>query len=310
MIISASRRTDIPAFYSDWFFRRIKAGYVDVRNPINYHMVSRVSLKPDVVDCIVFWSKNPKPMIEGLDQLESYKYYFQFTLNAYDRLIEKSVPSESERVETFKRLSDKIGSKRVIWRYDPILLSDTIDVQFHLNAFSRLAEELCGYTYRCVISFIDIYKKMGRNIAGTSILAPREGEMRELARGIARIGSSNGMEIESCAEAIDLTNEGVAHGHCIDKDLIESIIDYKIEASKDKNQRLKCGCISSIDIGQYNTCSHGCDYCYANTNHAWTSLQKRRHNPKSTMLIGCLSDDDIVNERKMFSLKDFSLDLW
>lgn len=164
MIISASRRTDIPAFYSDWFLNRIKEGFVDVRNPMNYHQVSRVSLSPDVIDCIVFWSKNPKPMLDRLDELMDYKYYFQFTITPYDTTIEKAVPGMNSMVDTFKALADKVGSNRVVWRYDPILLTDKIDVRYHLSNFYEIAKSLEGYTKRCDISFIDLYKRQGKTL--------------------------------------------------------------------------------------------------------------------------------------------------
>lgn len=307
MIISASRRTDIPAFYSDWFLNRIKEGFVDVRNPMNYHQVSRISLSPDVIDCIVFWSKNPKPMLDRLDELKDYKYYFQFTITPYDTTIEKAVPGMNSMVDTFKALADKVGSNRVVWRYDPILLTDKIDVQYHLSNFYEIAKSLEGYTKRCVISFIDLYKKTRQNIAGTSIREPNESEMREMASVMCSLALSYGIKVESCAEAIDLSKDGVEHGHCIDKDLIEDIVGYKLSIGKDKNQRKECGCVGSIDIGQYNTCLHDCVYCYANYNKSVVELQRSRHYKDSTMLVGSLTKDDVVKERKMSLLKDYLL---
>ena len=307
MIISASRRTDIPAFYSDWFLNRIKEGFVDVRNPMNYHQVSRVSLSPDVIDCIVFWSKNPKPMLDRLDELMDYKYYFQFTITPYDTTIEKAVPGMNSMVDTFKTLTDKVGSNRVVWRYDPILLTDKIDVQYHLSNFYEIAKSLEGYTKRCVISFIDLYKKTRQNIARTSIREPNESEMHEMASAMCSLALSYGIKVESCAEAIDLSKDGVAHGHCIDKDLIEDIVGYKLSIGKDKNQRKECGCVWSIDIGQYNTCLHDCVYCYANYNKSVVELQRSKHYNDSTMLVGSLTKEDVVKKRKMTLLKDYLL---
>lgn len=304
MIISASRRTDIPAFYSDWFFNRIKAGYIDVRNPMSYHRVSRVSLSPEVIDCIVFWSKNPKPMLNRLNELKDYNYYFQFTINPYDKEIERGVPKKKGIIDTFKELSDKIGEERVVWRYDPILLSDSIDEKYHLEYFEELAKRLKGYTKYCVISFIDLYKKTERNIRETSIHEPNEDEMKDLANNISKIAETYNIKVVSCAESIDLSDEGVEHGHCIDQALIEDIVGYRIKARKDKNQRKECGCIESIDIGQYNTCSHNCVYCYANFNKTVVAHQVEKHDKNSSLLIGSLSDNDIVKNRKMYSLKD------
>ena len=159
MILSVSRRTDIPAFYADWFFNRIKEGFIYVRNPMNIHQVSRISLSPSIIDCIVFWSKNPKPMLDRLDELKNYMYYFQFTINPYDIKLEEYVPTKSGIIDTFKELSNKIGPERVIWRYDPIILTDTLTMEYHVKYFEELAKRLNGFTQTCVISFVDLYKK-------------------------------------------------------------------------------------------------------------------------------------------------------
>ncbi|MCH4183315.1 MAG: DUF1848 domain-containing protein [Prevotella sp.] len=304
MIISASRRTDIPAFYSEWFFNRIKAGFLDVRNPMSFHRVSRISLNPEVIDCIVFWSKNPKPMLRRLDELKDYQYYFQYTINPYDKHIEKSVPLKTGIIDTFKKLSDRLGDKKVVWRYDPILLSEHSTVKYHLEYFEELAKRLSGYTRYCVVSFIDLYKKTERNIKGTSIREPNELEMRFLAKNIVDIANVYNIKVVSCSEAIDLSREGIGHGHCVDQALIEEIIGYKIDAHKDKYQRKECGCIESIDIGQYNTCLHNCVYCYANFNKRMVSHQVAMHNNNSSLLIGDLTDEDVVKKRKMYTLKD------
>lgn len=159
MIISASRRTDIPTYYSDWLLNRIKAGYVYVRNPMNVHQISKISLSPDVVDGIVFWTKNPIPMLDKLNALKDYMYYFQFTLNSYGVDVERNIPSKNNViVPTFQRLSDLIGPDRVIWRYDPIFLSETYTTDYHIHYFEELAKRLSSYTKKCTISFLDFYR--------------------------------------------------------------------------------------------------------------------------------------------------------
>lgn len=306
MILSVSRRTDIPAFYSDWFFNRIRAQFVDVRNPMNRHQVSRVSLRHDVVDCIVFWTKNPKPMFDRLDELAGYDYYFQFTINPYDKQLETNVAVKQNIIDTFRELSDKIGCKRVIWRYDPILLSANISADYHIRYFEEIAKRLCGYTEKCVISFVDLYAKTKRNMKGVGVREPNETEMRTLARKLSCIAGRYNITVCSCAEKIDLSAEGIMHGQCIDQTLISDIIGCSIEAKKDKNQRKECGCVESIDIGQYNTCGHGCLYCYANFNKTATVTQIAKHNPHSTLLIGELEENDIVKPRKVSSFKTHS----
>jgi hypothetical protein len=164
MIISASRRTDIPAYYTDWMLNRINERYVCVRNPMNTHQISKINLEPDVVDCIVFWSKNPEPMIDKLQLIKDYFYYFQFTLNPYGQDMEVNLPLKSKIIETFKQLSEKIGSEKVIWRYDPILLNDKYNVAYHIDKFEKFANELKGYTEKVIFSFIDFYKRITENI--------------------------------------------------------------------------------------------------------------------------------------------------
>lgn len=306
MILSVSRRTDIPAFYSEWFFNRIKAGFVDVRNPMNIHRVSRVKITPDVVDCIVFWTKNPKPMLSRMNELSDYKYYFQFTVNPYDKLIEEEVPKKYNIFDTFKAFSDKIGSNRVIWRYDPILLSDIIDVSYHIKYFEEIAKRLEGYSTRCVISFVDLYKKVQSNIDGLNIREPNLDEINKVIKEIVPIAKFYGFTIQSCAESIDLDEYGIEHGSCIDSKLISSLVGYPLLLKKDKNQRKECGCVESIDIGEYNTCCHHCVYCYANFNQAIVNRKAKEHDPHSTLLVGKLTEQDKVYERKVASLIDNS----
>lgn len=299
MILSVSRRTDIPAFYSDWFFNRMKEGFVLVRNPMSIHQVSRIKLSPDVIDCIVFWSKNPKPMLSRLSEIERYPFYFQITLNAYGSDLEEKMPPLSERVKTFKQISEIIGPDRVIWRYDPIILTDFYSNHFHIEHFEYLAREFQSYTKQCTISFVDIYRKIQSNIA---IREMKSDEIIALSTSFAKICKDAGMKLTTCAEKIDLSSISVEHASCIDKDLLSRIIGKKIDASKDKNQRVECGCVSSIDIGQYNTCPHGCVYCYANFNASLTERNFRDHDSKSPLLIGSIEKDDHITDRIMKTL--------
>lgn len=304
MILSVSRRTDIPAFYSDWFFYRIKAGFVDVRNPMNIHRISRIDIRPSVVDCIVFWTKNPRAMIGRLDELSSYKYYFQFTVNPYDKHIEEEAPLKRSVFDTFRELSDKIGPEKVIWRYDPIFLSDRMDVAYHIRYFEEIAKRLSGFTNRCVISFIDLYKRVQTNTSRLNIREPNDAEIQILAKSFVSIAKSYGFIIQTCAEHIDLSGYGIEHGACIDPLLISNIIGSgALNVKKDKSQRKECGCVESVDIGEYNTCCHHCVYCYANYNREIVERKIETHNPLSSLLIGDIKDDDKVYERKVCSLK-------
>ena len=307
MILSVSRRTDIPTFYSDWFFNRVKDGNVCVRNPMNKYQVSRVKITPDVVDCIVFWSKDPKPMLSRLDELKDYKYYFQFTLNGYDSDLEPHLSSVEERIDTFQKLSDKIGSKCVIWRYDPIVFTDKYSADCHLKKFGQIAESLYGYTNKVVISFVDVYgtkNKTNLNAAGYKPM--KEGQLNEFAKSLAEIARANGMEITTCAEAIDLDFCGIKHNSCIDQDLIESIIGYPIKVKAD-GQREACGCVKCEDIGTYNTCLHGCRYCYANYKDDQVKEMYARYDVDSPILCDVLDERvDKITDRPVKSLRDGS----
>ncbi len=306
MILSVSRRTDIPAFYSEWLMNRLREGYVLVRNPMNYHQVSKVNLSPEVIDCIVFWTKNAAPLLSCLPEIRDMKYpfYFQYTLNAYDRDIEPCLPTMEHKLETFCRLSDQIGAKSVIWRYDPILLTEKYTIEWHIEQFRRIARTLQGKTGTCVFSFIDIYDKVKKNIEDYSIRTCTTEEMNALASAFADCASQYSLELRTCAESIDLARYGIHRGACVDGKLIAELIGWDLNAKKDQNQRDECGCIESIDIGQYNTCRHGCRYCYANFNQKSVTTLSMRHDPLSPFLVGHEEEMDKITERKMKSLKE------
>lgn len=304
MIISASRRTDIPTYYSTWFLNRIKAGYVYVRNPMNAHQISKISLSPEVVDGIVFWTKNPIPMLSKLDALRDYVYYFQFTLNSYGIDVEKNIPSKNDVIlPAFQKLSDLIGPERVIWRYDPIFLSETYTMDYHIRYFEKLAKRLSQYTRKCTISFLDFYRNTEKNIAALTPSSFSAEQQEQLAKCIAEIAHSYGLRIDTCAEGIELQKYGIDHARCIDDRLFEQLIQCPLSVKKDKNQRLECGCIESLDIGAYNTCRNGCRYCYANFSEKTVGANSGKHNPDSPLLIGEVGPEDKITERKMFSCK-------
>lgn len=311
MILSVSRRTDIPSYYSEWFFNRIKEGYLYVKNPLNVHQVSKIKITPDVVDCIVFWTKNPKPMMGRLDELKDYSFYFQFTLTCYGKDVEENVPHKKEiMIPVFQELSKKIGGKRVIWRYDPILFNDIYTKEYHLKAFEHIAKALKGYTEKCVISFVDDYVKISKNMESLKIRQLPGTELMEFAKELSRIARENGMQIASCAENIDLEECGIEHNSCIDKKLVEEIIGCKIKATKDKNQRKECGCVESMEVGTYNTCLNGCKYCYANYSKESVVKNFHSYNVNSPILCGQLMEGDKVTERAVKSIREEQISLW
>lgn len=299
MIISASRRTDIPAFYGRWLINRLREGFVYVRNPFNHRQVSKIILSPDVVDCIIFWTKNPVPFFPYLQEIDDlgYSYYFQFTLTPYDDRIEKNLPSKESLVDAFVKLAELIGSQRVIWRYDPILLAEDISPSYHQKHFLDLASKLRGSTERCIISFLDLYARTKRNTKSLKLQTITEEHMKLLGGFLASIGADYNLELFTCAEAIDLSALGIKKGKCVDAELIESITKSTLQVRKDKNQRKECGCVESVDIGAYNSCAHNCLYCYANDSLSTTTARISTHRPSSPFLLGELKDEDLITMR-------------
>lgn len=292
MIISASRRTDIPAFYSKWFLNRIEAGYCNVPNPFNPSKVSCVSLKPEDVDVIVFWTKNVFPMLERLYKLNErgFNYFFHYTINGYPTDIEPFTPSLEDSINAFIRLADQIGPVKVIWRYDPILISNITPFDYHVERFQRIAESLASHTHRVMISIADTYRAAQRRLKEAhveylSYNVEDQGFINLLDK-IADIANNAGLDIYSCAEAVDLSSHGIKPGKCIDDVYICKVFGIDVTSTKDRNQRQECGCIPSKDIGQYDTCLHGCKYCYAVKGWEQSMANSIKHSPDSSSIIG------------------------
>ncbi len=299
MIISASRRTDIPAFYSQWFLNRLHEGYVLVRNPMNFMQVSRITLSPKTTECIVFWTKNPRQMLKKLPEMDNlgYRYYFLFTLTPYDQSLEPNVPCREERIETFRTLADRIGKEKVIWRYDPIIFTSRYSEQFHLEAFAHLAEQLSGFTDRCIISFLQMYKKCQRNMKCIELLDTTATTRSTLVKTLYGLGVTQGIPVQTCAPGPELEHLSIPNGKCIDDRLISQIIGAEISAATDRNQRKECGCIESIDIGAYNSCPHNCLYCYANSDKMSVLKNFAAHAPDSPLLSDTIRDGDRITDR-------------
>ncbi|NLO48655.1 MAG: DUF1848 domain-containing protein [Clostridiales bacterium] len=283
MIVSASRRTDIPCYYSEWLMNRLKAKYALFRNPMNRKQIIRAPLNKDETDCIVFWTKDAKNLLPHLDAIDKtcIPYYFQFTVTPYDDRLEKSLRNKKDIIETFQTLSRRIGAQKVLWRYDPIILNDFLTMQYHKEQFKRLCIKLGGYTESVTVSFIDLYAKLKTPL----LRAVSDDEIAELAAYIGQTAKAHGLIPKACCETYDLSPFGIVKASCIDKNLIGSISTAKLPVRKDPNQRKGCLCAMSMDIGAYNTCLNGCVYCYAN--HSEKSIQKNlsAHDPMGEMLI-------------------------
>lgn len=304
MIISASRRTDLPARYSEWLANRFIERFVYVRNPINIHQVSKIALSPDVVDGIVFWTKNPEPLLTKLSIFSDYSYYFQITVNPYGIDVEPNIPSKNNCIiPTVQKLSDIIGPSRIIWRYDPIILNDKYTKEYHYEYFDRMAKRLSGYIRRCTFSFLDLYKNTERNVGSLQLHRINEEDMVDIASHFSTIAKAYELHLDTCAEAIDLQEYGIGHACCIDSTIFKEMLGFPLKTVKDPNQRSECGCMASIDIGMYNTCINGCKYCYANSNFDAAQKQCSLHDPSAPLLIGQINEEDKLSVRNMFSLK-------
>ena len=294
MILNTGQRTDIPAFYAEWFANRLRAGFVCVRNPYNPAQVSRYRLDPSVVDAIGFCTKNPAPMFPHMDLLKDYGQYWFVTITPYGREIEPNVPDKRRVLDDFRRLSDRVGVDAVGWRYDPIFISNRYAVDDHLRAFERMAAALDGSTRTVVISFIDLYPKVRRRFPETREV-PREQRLR-LGREFVGIASAHGMTLKPCAEGEELAAYGADCGGCMRIGDYERAIGKRLNAPKSKGARAECACFLACDIGAYNTCRHLCRYCYANADPAQVLAQSRLHDPRSPFLIGGYREGDQIHD--------------
>lgn len=308
MIINTGMRTDIPAFYSEWFCNRLKAGFVLVRNPYNPVSVSKYLLNPDVIDVIGFCTKNPGPMLPRMDLLKDYGQFWFVTITPYGKDIEPNVADKKIVMEDFKILSDIVGLDSIVWRYDPILINDKYTVARHISEFEKMAAGLDGYTKTCVISFIDLYEKVKRNFP--EVKQVNREDRLAIGKTFIDIAKVHGMTITPCGEGNELAEYGADCRGCMTVEKYETAIGCKLKVPKKKDARKECACFLSGDIGQYDTCGHMCKYCYANNNVENVKRNVSLHNPSSPLLVGELQDTDIVHEVKMSSWADRQLSLF
>jgi len=281
MIISASRRTDIPAFYANWLINRLRAGYCLVRNPFNPAQIKRVSLLPEDVDGIVLWTKNAAPLLPKLSALDSYSYYFQYTITPYHSDIEAGFADKRTTViPAFLELAKHIGPERMIWRYDPIIITPRYSYPYHIAAFTKLCGLLAGSTEKCVISFAIAYKSVMKKLAGTGHVELGAEDKTKLAADLLRIAKEHGITLCACCELPELYELGVQPVSCVDASMLG------VNAPRDKHQRKGCNCAVSVDIGAYNSCMNGCRYCYANHCESKVRQNYAAHRTESEVLVG------------------------
>ena len=308
MIINTGMRTDIPAFYSQWFMNRIRSGFVLVRNPYRPDWITRYELDPDVVDCIAFCTKNPEPMLKYLDELRSYHQYWFVTITPYGKDLEPNVPLKEKVMQDFIKLSGKVGVNCVGWRYDPILIDSSYTLERHISVFEQMCKTLSGYTKVCVISFIDLYEKVKRNFPQARTVTQQE--RITIGRSFAEIGRLYGITIKACAEGKDLEHFGVDCTGCMTRQTFETTIGSHLSIPKKKTQRDECACVLGTDIGAYDTCGHLCSYCYANYNRENVRRNMRLHDPESPFLVGSLQEGEVIHQASQESWIDMQLSLF
>lgn len=294
MILFVSGRCDIVAHFTPWFMRRYEEGFVDVRNPFNRHLVSRIYFED--VDAILFCTKNPIPIVEKI-KLINKPIIFHVTLTPYKNDIEPNLPNKDDIIEAIKKISDILGSDSVYVRYDPILISDKYTLEYHKKAFSKMASLLDGYVKHIIVSFIDDYKNVRKNMNVLRYREFNENDYKEIGTSFSEVARIHGMTVQTCFEEENLTKYGFIKGDCMSFDLAYSLTGKKFKKWKARKEN-RCECVELVDIGVYNTCTHFCKYCYANFDEQKVSENMKNHNPSSSLLVGDLCEDDVIKRRK------------
>ena len=301
MIINTGARTDIPAFYSQWFINRIHEGYVLVRNPYNQKQVTKYILDPKVVDCLAFCTKNPEPMLKHMEEIKQFNQYWFVSITPYGKEIEENVPEKDKVIESFKKLSRIVGINNIGWRYDPILLTAEFTVERHIQEFEEMCQKLNGYVHDVTISFIDLYKKLQKSCP--DLKAPNRVQEETIAKAFAEIASEYDMIVHGCYERKELSRFGIDTSGCMSQQIVEKALNYKITPTHVNKPRPHCNCLMGYDIGAYSSCLHMCRYCYANSSKNMVIENYQTHDDNSPLLLGNLLPDDRITEAKQASWK-------
>ena len=295
MIINTGGRTDTVQYYTQWLLKRFDEGYVLSRNPLFPHKVTCYELTPDKVDCVVFCSKNYRPILNDLHRItDRFNTYFFYTITAYGKDVEPYVPDIEESIGTLKELSAMVGKERLVWRYDPVLLTETYTKEVHRETFSRMAKVISPYVDRCVFSFVENYDKVPFNMP--ELIPFRGDDKKDLARILGKIASDYNLPIQICASKDDYSEFGIANRACMTLEDIGKANGVVFKDLKHRGMRNNCHCIESRDIGWYDTCPNGCKYCYANKDPKRAKDNYLLHDPDSPLLFGHLGEDDEVSQ--------------
>lgn len=306
MILNTGGRTDTVQYFSDWLLNRFREGYVLSRNPLFPDKVTRYELSPSKIDCVVFCSKNYEPILSRLHEItDRYNTYFFYTITAYGKDIEPGVPSIDQSIDTLLKLEKLVGKERITWRYDPVLLTKKYTIQQHLITFGHMAARLSGHVRDCTFSFVELYKKLQFNFPEMTLMTDED--MEELAKGLGAIARKNRLILKTCASSADYSEYGILPSGCITLDILGDANGVSFRKLKHNGMRKGCNCITSHDIGAYETCINGCKYCYANTDHLKALENYKSHNPASPLLLGNLKDTDTIiqgNQKSFLDLQD------
>lgn len=305
MIINTGGRTDTVQYYTKWLLKRFEEGYVYSRNPLFPNKVTKYELSSDKVDCVEFCSKDYEPILDDLHQITDRFYtHFNYTITAYGKDIEPGVPSIEDSIETLKKLSQIVGKKKVVWRYDPVLLTEKYTIQTHLGTFEKMAKEITPYVDRCIFSFVEMYKKLKTNMP--ELIPMSDIDKATLAKGLGDIAAKYNLFIQTCGINGDYTQYGIHPSGCMTLEILGNANDIEFRNLKHKGMRQGCHCMESRDIGAYDTCMNGCKYCYANKRPEKAIENYKFHNPDSPLLLGDLKESDIIQPgaQKSFRKKE------
>lgn len=295
MIINTGSRTDTVQYYSDWLLKRFKEGFVYSRNTLFPNIVTRYELNPNILDCVVFCSKNYEPILDRLTEItDKFNTYFHYTITAYGRDIEPNVPNIDESIETLIKLSKIVGKQRIAWRYDPILLTKKYTKQVHYNTFDYMSKRLSPHIDRCIFSFVDMYKKLETNMPEIIIL--NNNDKIEIAKNIGSIAKKHNMIIQTCATIEDFKQFGILQSGCMTSEILGNANNITFKKVRHSGNRQGCKCIENRNIGDYDTCPNGCKYCYANKNPQIAQENYKKHNPNDLMILGNLKPTDEIQQ--------------
>ncbi len=295
MIINTGSRTDVVQYYTKWLLKRFEEGFVYSRNPLFPNKVTRYELNPDIVDCVIFCSKNYEPILPYIkDITNKFNTYFHYTITAYGKDIEPNVPNIDKSIETLIKLSQIVGTQRIAWRYDPVLLTDKYTKSLHYTTFDYMSARLAPYIDRCIFSFVEMYKKLKNNMPEIVLLTDKE--KIEIAKMLGAVAKQYNMTIQTCAAENDYTEFGILVSGCLTAEIIGNANNVKFKTLKHSGNRRGCGCMETRNIGDYDTCPNGCKYCYANSNPEIAKINFAKHDPSSPLILGTLNASDEIQQ--------------